>query len=97
MGRTWFLILFWIAKFWSSFPEGLRSLFPGLRVANITPGVALFLEEAATVLSDMVHNGLRNARLVAALGSNVQGLIALDKLTILDVAGMVVGFSTAAT
>ena len=86
-----------MAKFWSSFSEGLRSLFSGLGVTNITPGVALFLEEAATVLSHMVHNGLRNARLVTALGSNVQGLIALDKLTILDVARVVVGFSTAAT
>jgi hypothetical protein len=97
MGRIWFLVLFWIAKFWSAFSKGLRSFFSGLGVANITPGVALFLEEAATVLSHMVHNCLRNARLVTSLGSNVQGLIALDKLTILDVAGMVVGFSTAAT
>ena len=97
MGRLRFFFLFWMAKFWGSFSQGLRSLFSGLGVTNITPGVALFLEEAASVLSHMVHNGLRNTRLVTALGSNVQGLIALDKLTILDVASMVVGFSAAAT
>jgi hypothetical protein len=96
---VWFggkLHLVTISEVRSSLSKSLRGLFTGLVVSHIPPSVgrSILLEESTMFTTNGVDNVMSNLGLVATLGLEVETLVLLNKVAILDVSSVVVGFSS---
>jgi hypothetical protein len=86
-----------VTNFRSSLSKSLRSLFTGLVVSYIPKCVGrnILFEKSPMVAPDSSDNMTSNLWFVTTLGLEIESLVFLDKMTIVNVSGVMVGFSAA--